>query len=59
MLSIQDQDNKYYLASFGDALIVEALEGDDVCQVDLKEMSPFESDVYLFLIANQTDKVSV
>jgi hypothetical protein len=28
-----------------------------VCQVDIKEMSPFESDVYMFLIANQA-KVS-
>lgn len=53
MLFIQDQDNKYYLATFGEALIVESLDdADDVCQVDAKEFSPFEQEVFQFLIAN-------
>ena len=54
MLFIQTQDSKYYLASFGDSLIVETLDDDEVYQVDVKELSPFEQEVYQFLIANTT-----
>jgi hypothetical protein len=49
MLLVQDSDNKYYLASFGDCLIIESIEGDDVYQVDTKDFSPFEQSVYRFL----------
>jgi hypothetical protein len=42
----------YTLADFGEALIVEDVATGEVCQVDVKEFSPFEQDVFQFLIAN-------
>jgi hypothetical protein len=52
MLIVQDKECMYTLAQFGDAVIVEDVLTGDICQVDVKEMSPFELDVYQFLIAN-------
>lgn len=52
MLLVQDIDNVYTLADFGEAILVEDLSTGEVCQVDVKEMSPFELEVYQFLIAN-------
>ena len=48
---VQTQDTTYTLADFGEALLTTDLSTGEVCQVDLKEMSPFEQSVYLFLIA--------
>lgn len=50
-LSVRDADKIYTLAEFGEALMVEDIPTSEVCQVDLKEMSPFEQSVYLFLMA--------
>lgn len=50
-LAVRDADNIYTLAEFGEALMVESVSTNEVCQVDLKEMSEFEQSVYLFLIA--------
>jgi hypothetical protein len=52
MLIVQDKECMYTLAQFGDAVMVEDVSTGEVCQVDVKEMSPFELDVYQFLIAN-------
>lgn len=52
MLTIQDQDNIYSLAEMGEALMVEDLSTGEFCQVDAKEFSPFEKDVFQFLNAN-------
>jgi hypothetical protein len=48
-LSIKDQEMIYTLADFGEAILVEDIYTNEVCQVDLKEMSEFEQSVYKFL----------
>jgi len=53
MLIVQDQENLYSLAEFGEALMVFDRFTGETCQVDVKEMSPFELEVYQFLIANK------
>jgi hypothetical protein len=52
MLIVQDQETTYTLADFGEALQTCDIFTGEVCQVDLKEMSPFEQSVYQFLTAN-------
>jgi hypothetical protein len=46
---VQTQDTTYTLADFGEALETMDIFTGEVCQVDLKEMSPFEQAVYNFL----------
>lgn len=49
---IETKDTRYTLADFGEAIETLDIFTGEVCQVDLKEMSPFELEVYQFLIAN-------
>jgi hypothetical protein len=53
MLIVQDQDTTYTLADFGEALETCDIFTGEVCQVDVKEFSPFEQSVYQFLTANK------
>jgi hypothetical protein len=48
-LAIRDEEMIYTLADFGEAILVEDISTNEVCQVDLKEMSEFEVGVYNFL----------
>ena len=48
MLKVMDEDNEYFLA--GQSLMVVDIENPkDYCQVDQKEMSDFEREVFSFL----------
>lgn len=51
-LFIQDAEVRYTLAEFGNALLTIDIFTGECCQVDVKEFSPFEVEVYSFLIAN-------
>ena len=53
MLIVQDRENLYNLAEFGEALMVFDQFTGEVCQVDVKEFSPFEQSVYQFLTSNK------
>jgi len=52
-VSISDQEMKYTLTENGESIYVTEIESGDVCQVDFKEFSPFEREVYNFLIKQQ------
>ena len=50
MIKVMDEDNEYFLA--GESLMVVDLENPkDYCQVDEKEFSDFEREVFNFLKA--------
>jgi hypothetical protein len=53
MLIVQTQDTTYTLADFGEALETIDIFTGEVCQVDVKEFSPFEQSVYQFLTSNK------
>lgn len=54
-LFIQDAEVRYTLAEFGNALLTTDIFTGECCQVDVKEFSPFEVEVYSFLIANSKE----
>jgi hypothetical protein len=49
-VAIIDSDNRYALADFGEAILTTDLESGETTQVDLKEFSPFEQQVYESLL---------
>ena len=53
MLFVQDSEVRYTLADFGEALITTDVFTGEVCQVDAKDFSPFENQVYQFLLGNE------
>jgi len=50
---IQTKETTYTLAEFGESLMVFDRFTGEVCQVDVKEFSPFEQSVYQFLTSNK------